>query len=304
MKKIIIICLIILISLIGVAYFLCFDSNDYYPIEFPTYPEPTVFDNTELVYNIETLESQIISEDYYVYTNPKLTDYSIVEKFGFDINNYRLTDDGEERIYEAEGRDEKKTLWIDKFGCFSYSTGISTPYMNMPFTAEECNKIAKDFLKKYGLYSDRIGTRRSVNESWDYPNPSLGVDEKHGTLLTIDINFIPEDTDGRGTGKVLVEVNANGEIVHVLYNLREYDSMQQTDLISLKKAMERFEKGNAFIEVENPSKKLIFENAKLSYYSQESDKENLLMQPVYVFTGTSETFEGEKESFAITVQAN
>lgn len=304
MRKIITICLITLISFIGAACFLCFGNNDYYSIEFPVCPEPTVFDNTELVYDIKMLEAQIPNEDHYVYTNPKLIDYSIVEKLGFDINNYRLTDDGEDRIYEAEGRDEKKFLMIDKFGCFSYSTGISTPYINMPFTAEECNKIAKDFLKKYGLYNDRIGTRRSVNESWDYPNPSLGVDEEHGTLLTIGINFIPEDTDGRGTGKISVEVNAKGEVVSVSYNLREYDGMKKTDLISIKKAIERIKVGNAFIEVENPSIKLIFEDVKLSYYSQESNKENLLMQPVYVFTGTSETIEGKKESFAITVQAN
>lgn len=272
-------------------------KKPYYSINFPTALDSSISSDTELVYDIKQLQTQITDEEYYVYSNPKLADYSIVEKFGFDVDNYRLTQDGEERIYEAEGGDGKKDLWIDEFGCFTYHSGIPSPDIDMKLSVEECNKIAIDFLKKYGLYPNEILPTRSVNEAWNHTSEG-------SELLRIGINFYPKIADGKGTGKILVEINAKGEVVYVLYNLREYDSKQKTDLISLKKAIERFEKGNAYIEIENPSKKLYFENVTLTYYSQNFSKENLLMQPVYVFTGTSETVDGQTEPFAVTVQAN
>lgn len=287
------ICLIILI--IVFSFHFNSEQKAYHPIRFPVALDSPISNNTELVYNVEYLEEQITSEDYYVYTNPKLTDYSIVEKFGFNINNYSLTNDGEERFYEMDGRDDKKTLWIDKFGCFIYDPGVSSPSIDMKLSAKECNKIAVDFLKNYGLYSDEISHQRSVNESWNHTS-------KGSKLLGLGINFYLKKRGG--TGKILVKINAKGEVVYVMYNLREYDSKQQTDLISIEDAIKRFKEGNAFIEVENPSKKLSIESVELSYYSQDSNEKNLLMQPVYIFSGTSKTYDGKTEPFAITVQAN
>ena len=58
------------------------------------------------------------------------------------------------------------------------------------------------------------------------------------------------------------------------------------------------------VAVENPSVALEFETVSIKYWAQERNGDNLFVQPVYYFEGTSTMVNGETEHFTITVQAN
>ena len=272
-----------------------------YEIEFSTFAYETIFKDTKLKYDKYALKEQIGQNSAFIYLNPKLTDYQIVSDFGFDVNDYKLYEDGT-RFYKLKGAGgEDKSLKIDPFGCFSYKPGVkSAGGREITLTEKDCMKIAKQYLEKYGLFSKRIGRTWSSNES--------GTTSKNRYVKTsIGINFFPEQMDGLaigGNSRISVEINANEEVSRVTYSWREYEKRENVKLISIEEALDRFRKGKAFIEVESPSGQLNFEKVTLAYWTQDRNMENLMMQPIYVFQGTSITTTGETEGFSITVQAN
>lgn len=277
------------------------NSKIGYEINFPIAADQAILTSTKFDFNNNMLEGQIDKDSAFVYQNPKLTDYKIVSDFGFDINDYSLHEDGT-RFYKSNGvGQEEKLLKIDQFGCFSYKTGVDHTSREITLTEKECFKIAKQYLEKYGLFSDRIGETWSTNET-------TTTSKSGGTIkLTIGINFFPKQKDGLhigGNSRINVEINANGEVCYVTYNFREYEKKEKVKLISVEEAFDRFKEGRAFIEVENPSSQLIFQRVSLAYWTQDRNLENLVMQPVYIFQGTSFTTTGEAEEFSITVQAN
>lgn len=272
-----------------------------YEIDFPIAPDEAILASTKFDFNTNIIDVQIDENSAFVYQNPKRTDYQIVSDFGFDINEYTLHDDGT-RFYKANGvGGEEKLLKIDQFGCFSYKTGVEHTSREINLTEKECFVIAKQYLEKYGLFSNKIGKTWSINES-------TTTSKNEGTVkLTIGINFFPKPQDGLnigGNSRINVEINANGEVCYVTYNFREYEKREKVELISVEEAFDRFKEGKAFIEVENPSSQLVFEKVSLAYWTQDRNLENLVMQPVYIFRGTSFAETGEYEEFSITVQAN
>jgi len=46
------------------------------------------------------------------------------------------------------------------------------------------------------------------------------------------------------------------------------------------------------------------QRVSLAYWSESNNPNNLIMQPIYVFSGTSTTYENKEEPFNILVQAN
>ena len=303
MKKLIVFLSVMLIVGLTLIFLLpkMYNTKIGSEINFPTAADETIFASTKIDFDAEKLNAQIGENSAFVYVNPKLTDYKIVSDFGFDINDYTLYEDGT-RFYKSNGvGGEDKFLKIDQFGCFTYITGVEHTSREITLTEKECFKIAKQYLKKYGLFSNRIGQRWSTNES-------TTTTDNGGTIkLEIGINFFPKKTDGLdvgGNSRISVDINANGEVCSVIYNWREYEKKEKVKLISMEEAFERFKEGKAFIEVENPSSKLVFEKVSLAYWTQDRNLENLVMQPVYVFQGVSYTKTGEVENFSITVQAN
>ena len=303
MKKILIISAvaIIVLLLIGILLFFfigddniveCFGQE----IEFSQTTDVNFTSNTNLEYSVDKLSSQLSKNTTYsVLYNPILTDYKIVSQFGFDIDNYSLWDDGR-RSYSADGPDKEKKLTIDKYGCFSYTTGVGSATFEMPIDDNECYNIAKKYLQEQGLYSKRLGKDVSYNKTELY---SLS----EGTKVTaVGVNFLVDNT--YGNARIMVEINGNGEVISVTNSVREYSDSKKVKLISVKEAIERFKEGNAFIEVENPSSNLKFEKVSVKYWSQERNDDNLFVQPVYYFEGTSTTTDGKTEPFSIAVQAN
>lgn len=270
-------------------------------IDFPTTQNTKPESNTKFNFDADKLEAQIAKDSAFIYQNPKLTDYKIVSDFGFDINDYKLRDDGT-RVYKSKGvGGEDKFLDIDQFGCFSYKTGVEHTSREITLTEKECYKIAKEYLEKYGLFSSIIGKTWSTSESTT-TSKSEGT-----TKLTIGISFYPKQKDGLdigGNSQIYVEINANGEVCYVTYYFREYEDKKTVKLISMQEALNRFKEGKAFVQMENTPSELIFENVSLAYWTQDRNLDNIVMQPVYVFSGTSITATGETKEFSVTVQAN
>ncbi len=300
-KLIVLIIAIIVLSLVGALLFFFYgDDNveEYFgqEIEFSQMPGATVTSDTNLEYNVDELNSQLPKNTKYsVLYNPILTDYKIVSQFGFNIDDYSLWNDGR-RSYSADGPDKEKWLIIDKYGSFSYTTGVGSTNFEMPLSDKECYNIAKKYLQEQGLYSKRLGKEISYNKTELY---SLSEGSK---ITAVGINFLVDNT--YGNARIMVEVNGNGEVTSVTYNLREYAGNKTVKLISVQEAIERFKEGKAYIDVENPSSNLKFEKVTVQYWGQERHEDNLFVQPVYYFEGTSTTTGGKTEPFSITVQAN
>lgn len=275
-----------------------------FEIQFPQIagpvPQEKLLKESNILEMQDNLQRAVASEEAYIYKNPQLTDYSIVTALGFDINNYTFFgSDSNDRFYR-DPNNYNKTLRIDQFGCFSYRSGISTTNFEMPYTDKECLEIAKKYLKEYNLFSTKIGY-------WGISQTGL-YSESNGEIISAKtVNLLPKEVDGlsvSGNSRISVEINGNGEVCNVTYNLREYEAKLKVNLISFGDAVSRIETGKAFFQVENTSTRFIFDNVVLAYYTQDRDPDNLIMQPVYIFKGTSYTTSGESEPFAITVQAN
>ena len=261
---------------------------------------PSVCDTTEFEYDLDELAKQINDNDGFVYLNPKKTDYKIVEKFGFDINDYTV--ENSERYYKSdEGTPPKSYIKIDEFGAFDYGTSAKETKFEMTYSEKETVELAKNFLVKYDLWDEQLDEK---NVSF---NEGATINENGRLVYGRGVNFFMKKKDEYnigGNSRVTVDLNGKGEVLQVFYNIREYESKEKVDLISIKEAIENIKKDDAFIEVESVSDKLIFKNVHLSYWTQNRNKDNLIMQPVYVFSGTSITSDGSEEPFSITVQAN
>lgn len=277
-------------------------------IVFAVTADSSILDSTEFKYDLNELENQIDTDSSYVYLNPKKTDYKIVEKFGFDINDYETRDSGE-RYYEILGSDKevKLRLEIDEFGCFTYYSNISYKRnIEFKFTRDETIKMARDYLVKYGLWNDDLLDEKNVSFN-EAATISFQNEKEKRTVFGKGVNFFAQKVDGRGiagNSRVSVEITSLGELREIYYNIREYEDRQEVELISLDEAIRDIRDNDAFIEVESVSDKLIFRNVHLSYWTQNRNEENLIMQPVYVFSGISITSDGSEEPFSITVQAN
>ncbi len=300
-KPVVLIVTISVLSLLGAFLFLFCGNDDNVDcfgqeIEFSQPADATIYSNTNIVYDIDELSSQLPKNTTYsVSYNPILTDYKIVSQFGFNIDEYSLWDDGR-RSYSAHGPDKEKKLTIDKYGCFSYKTGVGSATFEMPIDDKECYNIAKKYLQEQGLYSKRLGKDVTYNKTELY---SLS----EGTKVTaVGVNFLVDNT--YGNARIMVEINGNGEVTSVTNSVREYSDSKKIKLISVKEAIERFKEGKAYVEVENPSSNLKFDNVSVKYWSQERHEDNLFVQPIYYFEGTSTTTDGKTEPFSIAVQAN
>lgn len=309
-KKIITnIAVIMVITILAGLITSCQEKNTAgYDIKFAVSADSSVVESTKFEYNLDDLEKQLSDDDTYVYLNPKKTDYKIVEKFGFDINDYETRDSGE-RYYEILGSDKevKLRLEIDEFGCFTYYSNISYKRnIEFKFTRDETIKMARDYLVKYGLWNDDLLDEKNVSFN-EAATISFQNEKEKRTVFGKGVNFFAQKVDGRGiagNSRVSVEITSLGELREIYYNIREYEDRQEVELISLDEAIRDIRDNDAFIEVESVSDKLIFRNVHLSYWTQNRNEENLIMQPVYVFSGISITSDGSEEPFSITVQAN
>ena len=270
-------------------------------IVFAVTADSSILDSTEFKYDLNELENQIDTDSSYVYLNPKKTDYKIVEKFGFDINDYTIRNG--ERYYKSDnGLPPKVSITIDEFGAFKYMTDIPETYYEILYSEEDCVKIAKDYLIEYGIWDEKILDENNVTF-----NENATIDGESKIIHGRGVNFLTKKIDDRsvaGNSRVTVNINGEGQVKSITYNIREYEDRQTVSLISIKNAIQKIKENDAFIEVESASDELIFENVHLSYWTQNTNEDNLTMQPVYVFSGTSITIDGNKEPFAITVQAN
>ena len=166
-------------------------------------------------------------------------------------------------------------------------------------------KIKKIFLSTILLVTILIPTKIFALEFEEVKNAETltnAIEAGKNVILTDNISNINKTI--LINKEITVDLNGKGEVLQVFYNIREYESKEKVDLISIKEAIENIKKDDAFIEVESVSDKLIFKNVHLSYWTQNRNKDNLIMQPVYVFSGTSITSDGSEEPFSITVQAN
>ena len=256
-------------------------------------------ENATLTYNIKELEAQLSSnKSYYVSFDPTPTDYSIVTKFGFDTNDYKAYDDGE-RVYEAEGKDKTKSLYIEPDGRFSYYSGVKGTTFQIALSEKECYEIAKRFLVDNDLFIEEFGNKASVNEA-----EALGSASEGHRVTALGVSFSSEGKycDSRAT----VTVNGNGEVISVIYNAKKYVQHKKVKLISIESAIDLIRQNKALIDVGElySYTDLKFETVSVQNREYEKEDNSILVQPVYVFEGMVTATDSTTHPFAITVQAN
>lgn len=268
-----------------------------YKIVFPVEATPTLSKSTIKTYDMNDLASKLEGEKAYIYSNPQMTDYSIVTELGFDVNHGSIDpDDPEVRWYQSGSRE----LRIDQYGAFAYWTDVPDTWFEVPFSDKEAGRIAKDYLDQYDLWRDDF-----IDFSMGY---TTNLNAAEGEKIVAKHVCFYQEIDGKdvtGTNRVIVEINGNGEVVHVNYSIRLYQNRQEVELISIEDAIAKIDSpGEAFIGVQSTSRELVFEDVVIEYWSETLEYDFVVMQPVYRFIGTSITNKGEQESFSITVQAN
>ena len=265
-----------------------------YEIQFSQAMDITLSKDTKITYDEESLNTEISKEKVYIYANPKETDFKIVSKLGFDVNAFTEDDEWPLRWY----RKGSATLEIDQYGCFSYASGAADTTFEFPFGDEEAISIAENFLKENGLYTDGF-TFAAFGDT----TLSDFVTTEVVSRMVYFVQTMDEKPVG-GNQRIGVELNGNGEVVYVNYNVRQYQSKAKVESISVKDAMERIREGKATVDIPFSAKELKFENVSICYYTDNLNYENIAMQPVFIFTGTCVGESGKEEPFDVTVQAN
>ncbi len=300
-KRTIALAIVFIISLPLISCSCSSDDSEVFgkEIMFPETTDGNLDPNATLTYNVAELSSQIPrNKAYYVSYDPIATDYKIVSKFGFYVEDYKLYDDGG-RSYTADGRDEDKSLRIETNGRFSYKTGIKGTTFQITLSDKECYEIAKKFLQDNGLFLEEFGNKASVDEA-----SALGSASEEHWVTALGVSFLAQGKycDSRAT----VTINGNGEVTSVSYNAKQFAQHKKAKLISIEKAFERIKENRALIDVGElySYSVLNFEKVSISYWEYKSDDNSILVQPVYIFEGTVTANDSTTHPFIVTVQAN
>ncbi len=284
----------VMIALLFVVWFIV--AGKSYEIMFPVELPPSISESTVIEYDASALEAKLKGEVAYIYCNPTKTDYSIVEKFGFNISNYDVL--SERRWYKIGSGENEARLEIDAYGCFYYSSKAPDTSFDLPFTDEELYRIAKEFLQKYDLWSDNFS-------SHSFGGNSILSSAESSKVVARKVYF-HQQFNGKpreSSGTVSVEINGNGEVTTVNYKILQHNIKVPVMRITLEDAIQNIKvPDKAYVVMNSPTDKLLIEDVSISYWSETLNYS--VLQPVYVFTGKSITSDGETEDFSITVQAN
>ncbi len=306
------------IVLIGIAVFafvivsafaivrLCIDhspKNAAFAISFPKSMDstPTVSSETLKEYDAAKLQAMVDHDTAYLYYAPKLKGYSIVKKLNSNFSEYSVYDGMPIRLYLDNHRDADESLEIDPYGCFTYDSGAPDTYgKEYPFTDEQTLEMAKAFLNQYNLLDDSFSVYSISN--------TMIMQADSETVVARKVEFF-QSMDGKeicGSNRMGVNLNGNGEVTDAYYYVRQYTKRKAVDLISVEEALKRIEKGEGFVKVSHSgrSDKLTFEKVSIGYWTHIFDYEHTVMQPVYIFEGTSLSPSGTVDKFTIMVQAN
>lgn len=268
-------------------------------IKFPEGTDSQLDENATLTYNAKELEAQLPSgAAYYVSYDPVPTDYAIAAKLGFDAEDFKTYDDGE-RVYEAEGKDKTKSLYIEPDGRFSYYSGVKGTTFQIALSEKDCYEIAKSFLMDNDLFLEEFGNKASVNEA-----EALGSASEGHRVTALGVSFLAEGKycDSRAT----VTINGNGEVISVIYNAKKFAQHKKVKLIPIESAIERIKQNKALIDVGElySYTDLKFETVSVKNREYAKEDNTVLVQPVYVFEGTVTAADGTTHTCSVTVQAN
>ena len=262
-------------------------------IEFGNYADGFDISGIDLRFsNEQGIRKMIEKYEGRIFFNPKFTDYSIAERFGFSKDDYISVTMGRRR-YPAKEINDDKVLVIDECGRFSFSQPFETSSREYPFSASEIAEMGKNLLKEKGLWPEDVRFDEIVTEM-----------SFHDSIIGRGVVFRPA-SDSVGCGDIQIEFDQNGCVNLMQYNWFRYESVSYADLIGLDEAVVRIKQGKAIVEFEDetvPPENIYIEikGVSLSYMSISTDSHNTVMQPVYFF----ECKNSRNKNCYITVQAN
>ena len=276
-----------------------------YKITFPQSANDSFLYSTEWVYDLKALSEQMPITHAPVYFEPKPADYDFVKQFGADPEKYEVNSEGLRRYIGGklvQGKPQGAVInFLDNTGCFL--ADFEEAEDGNPLNDEEAKEVSMKFLVEHGLWKDCFDPQPEINRGIiAHPDGTQAVEDE------VQLNYYRKTRDYgsiSGTSGISVFIGATGSIKGVRYQYREYTKAAEAKLIPVEEAFNNaMTSGDALWQIENPAQKLNFENVTLRYYVMEDNPDNLVMQPVYIFFGTSTQSSGETEKFGMLVQAN
>ena len=276
-------------------------------IKFSKEADITISEDTQWIYDLDLLSKQITVDNVDMYYDIIDNSDEIIKKMGFDKKDFKK----EKKIFGNEDDEKYNTysngqLTVSDLGFFEYKTGQQMQMGVMKLSETEAVQKAKGFLQQYNLLNDNFDYTPIVSTATiTQKNIETGEINEYVTEMTIA--YYPKpigEMNILGNSRITLAITDDG-VRQMFYNYREYSQKKEVKLISVEQALEKAKKDECMIELESLSAKLEISKVSLHYWEQALSSEILVMQPVYVFTGTSTTeYGGEEEKFAITVQAN
>lgn len=300
--KIYLLSFLIILIIFAVSYILYINSNKIPALNIPMPGQEMPQIDYKVTAKFENLPTEAM---VYKFKKPQNVDfYSIAKKFGLsgkaqydsETKTYKIKEEVDGKLkysftYEAEtGRWE----YIDEEEMYLNDNPTNIP------SDEEAKRIATEFLKKEGLFSERFTYCTVVPAS---SGDKLTNDYK---VHYKDVYFYPS-INGKpiyGVSRIVISVGDNGKIIGVLKWYKDFEEYKKVKIIPAEKALERVKRRQASNNINPRAKSATINKVFLAYWEDAGTiEEQPYLQPVWVFAGEAVTEDGKYESFDAVVPA-
>nr|WP_320161616.1 PKD domain-containing protein [uncultured Methanoregula sp.] len=191
-------------------------------------------------------------------------------------------------------------------GCVTYSSPNQTHAKNSIPSTSEAPLLAQNALAPYGgIPSDAVVT--SVGQSSGKLR-NISTDEVLATYLystgiTYGQKINGMSTEGPG-GVIQLEFGENGELLWLLKRWRTLEQIDQVPVISSTAAAEKLQRGEVLdhYPFEESSVNITVNNISLGYYTPYDKRQEVTVEPVWVFSGTKEN--GNKIKYCVDARVS
>ena len=189
--------------------------------------------------------------------------------------------------------------YYDVGGRIAYTSPNWTKTKKSIPSVSEAPALAEQALVPYGgLPSDAIvfSVSQTIGKSLDpitlefvlpdYPESTTVIYSK-------EINGMP--TEGPGEA-IRIDLGENGELLHIFKKWRTLEKTGDASIIGAEKAIEKLQQGEVVETFQDPID-ITVTQIKLGYYEGYPDREESVLEPVWIFYGTTST--GNKLKFFV-----
>lgn len=189
--------------------------------------------------------------------------------------------------------------YYDAGGRIGYTSPNWTKTKKSIPSVSEAPALAKKALVPYGgLPSDATvsSVSQTIGKSVDPVTLEFvppGYPQATNIIFSREINGMPVVGTGQG---IAVDLGENGELLYLSKNWRTLEKTGDASIITAKKAIEKFLQGEVVEAFQDPVDMTVTQ-IKLGYYESYPDRQEAILEPVWIFYGTTST--GNNYKFSV-----